>query len=544
MAKKLEPGGGDWHPAAMSAIRSRLALVAVLAFAALVIGLPAGRTPLWDPNEARYMLLARDILDGGRWLIPDLRGVPYLNKPQLFFWSVAVASIPGGEVTVWTAALPAVVSSIATVAATFAIGARIWGTPAGTMAALALGSTIGFFNIGHHGQSDVMVTAWTWWALYALVVARRAGFTSLPLIAYYACVAAAMMSKGPMGLIALVAGYVAIAATDGPRSMSRLRPLTGLVVLAVLLAPWYATYLSGHGSEFVEDTVVGHYGSWAFRRGALARVESLWVLAHALPWTIFLVAAATWWRRVQDGERRLIIAWTLTIWLLIGLSGIHRARYLIPIYPGVALLVGEFLARAPDRGGARAVRGALLAFAALAGVVAVLALSPVARLIGGEGRPWVPDTRAEMVVMVVLLVTTGLGAVVAARRQAFLAGGLVVALGVGAILVVEGDRYPARFAREFDVRPIAAAASALTPPGTAVRVYPDILLTYDFYLRRPVVELDRPGVEQVLAGTANGAVIMSRKSWMGLQPKAHASWRIVSTQRVGNDEMLVLGSGA
>jgi hypothetical protein len=31
-----------------------------------------------------------------------LRGVPYLNKPQLFFWSVAVASDAGGEMTEWT----------------------------------------------------------------------------------------------------------------------------------------------------------------------------------------------------------------------------------------------------------------------------------------------------------------------------------------------------------------------------------------------------------------------------------------------------------
>jgi 4-amino-4-deoxy-L-arabinose transferase-like glycosyltransferase len=525
----------------MSALRSRLVLVAVLAFAALVVGLPAGRAPLWDPNEARYMLLARDILDSGRWLIPDLRGVPYLNKPQLYFWSVAVASMPGGEVTEWTAALPAVLSSIATVAAAFAIGARIWGVAAGAMAALVLASTIGFFAIGHHGQSDVMVTAWTWWALYGLVVARRAGYTALPLLAYYACVAGAIMSKGPMGLIALGGGLAAVAVTDGWRTMSRLRPLLGLVVLAVLLAPWYGPYLVGHRAEFVGDTVIGHYGSWAFRRGVLARLESLWIVAYALPWTIFLVGAVTWWRRLPDAERRLIATWTLTIWLLIGLSGIHRVRYLIPIYPGIALLVAEFLTRADAHGGARALRRCLFAFAALAGIVAVFALSPAARSIGGEGRPWVPDSSAEIALMVGLLVTTGLGAVVAARRQAFLAGGLVVALGVGSLLLIEGDRYPARFAREFDVRPLAAAASALTPPGTAVRVYPDIWLTYDFYLRRPVVELDRPAVEQILAGSASGAVIMSRKSWTGLQPLAHPSWRVVAARRIGNDEMLVLG---
>ncbi len=290
------------------------------------------------------MLLARDILDSGRWLIPDLRGEPYLNKPQLFFWSVAVASLPGGEVTERTAALPAVLSSIATVAAVFAIGALTWGVGAGALAALVLTSTIGFFAIGHHGQSDVMVTAWTWWALYSLLRARRAGYAALPLGAFYACVAGAIMSKGPMGLLGLAAGFAAVAIVDGWRDTVRLRPALGLVVLVVLLAPWYGTYLVGHGSSFVGDTVVGHYGSWAFRRGALARIESLWVLAYALPWTIFLVGAATWWRRLADAERRLIAVWTLSIWLLVGLSGIHRARYLIPIYPGLALLVGEFLA--------------------------------------------------------------------------------------------------------------------------------------------------------------------------------------------------------
>jgi 4-amino-4-deoxy-L-arabinose transferase-like glycosyltransferase len=527
----------------MSGLRSRLALGAVLAFAALVLGLPAGRAPLWDPNEARYMLLARDILDRGRWLIPDLRGEPYLNKPQLFFWSVAVASLPGGEVTERTAAFPSVLSSIATVAAVFAIGARTWGVGAGALAALVLASTIGFFAIGHHGQSDVMVTAWTWWALYSLLVARRAGYTIIPLIAFYACIAGAILSKGPMGLLGLAAGFAAVAFADGWRETMRLRPVVGLVVLGVLLAPWYGTYLVGHSSAFVGDTVVGHYGSWAFRRGALARLESLWVLAYALPWTIFLVGAATWWRRLPDAERRLIAAWTLTIWLLIGLSGIHRARYLIPIYPGMALLVGEFLTRAAVHGGAPALRRSLLALAALAGVVAAFALSPAARLIGGEGRPWVPDTRAETALIVALLVATALATVVTARRAAFTRGGLVVALGVGAILMIEGARYPVRFAREFDVRPIAAAATALTPPGAVVRVYPDIWLTYDFYLRRPVVELDRPRVEQLLAGSASGAVIMSRKSWTGLQPRAHPSWRVVAARRVANDEMVVLGGG-
>lgn len=528
-----------------SAARGWPAFTAVLLFAALVIGLPAGRAPLWDPNEARYMLLARDILENGRWLIPDLRGEPYLNKPQLYFWAVALASLPRGEVTEWSGALPAVISSVATVAAVFTIAVRAWGWRAGALAALALTTSVGFFLIGHHGQPDVMVMAWTWWALAGLLRARAAGWRLAPLAGFYACVAGAVMSKGPVGFIALVAGLVAVAATDGPRALGRVRLLAGLLVLGVLLAPWYLTYLAADRESFVGNVLIGHYGAWVSRRGVLPRLESLWVLAYFLPWTIFLATAAPWWRRVPDAERRLVGVWTLTLWALIGLSGLHRARYLIPIYPGLALLVGEFLARAGERGGEAFARRATLGLTAFVGVVAAVALSPLPHALGGEGRPWVPDSPAELAFLVVAVVAAAAAAAILAHRRAVLAAGVVVAIGMGGALIDEGVRYPARFARDFDVRPIAAAARALTPPDGQVAVYPDVWLTYDFYLHRRVVQLDRPAVERLLAGAARGALILSRKSWTTLEPAADRSWRIVAARRIADREILVLGgSGA
>jgi 4-amino-4-deoxy-L-arabinose transferase-like glycosyltransferase len=526
-----------------SGSRALLACGAAVAFAALVVALPAGRLPILGSNEARYMLLARDIVEEGRWLVPDLRGQPYLNKPQLYFWSVAAASLPGGAVTEWTAALPAVLSSIATAAAVCAIGTSVWGWRVGAMATLALASTLGFFAIGHEGQSDVMVAAWTWWSLFFLLRARATGWRLTPLLGFYACVAAAIMSKGPAGLIGLVGGIVAVAMTDGWRAIGRLRLGVGLLVLAVLLSPWYGTYLSGYRSEFVSDIVVGEYGSWLFRRGLLTRLESLWVLAYALPWTPFLAAAVPWWRRAPDSGRRLVGVWTLALWAMVGLSGIHRARYLFPIYPGLALMAGEFIVRAGARGGARPLRAGTRAFFVLAAVASAVALSPLARRIGGEGRPYVPDSPAETVLLTAVLLLGAVAAVVAAERQAFYAAGLAVGLAVGAILLAEGARYPARFARDFDVRPLAAAAREVTPLGAAVAGYPDLPLAYDFYLHGPVVELNRAGVERLLAGPPLGALILPDKSWAALRPAASPGWRVVASRRVADRRMLVLGGG-
>ena len=533
------PTASTNHP--MSESRGWVACAVAVAFAALVAAIPAGRMPVWTSNEARYMLLARDIVERGHWIIPDLRGEPYLNKPQLYFWSIAVASLPGHAVTEWTAALPAVVSAVAAAAAIAAIGATTWGWRAGMLAALALGSTLGFFAVAHRGQPDVMVTAWTWWALFFLLRARRGGWRAGSLVAFYVCVGGAIMSKGPSGFLGLAAGVAAVAAADGWRALSRLRPVMAAIVLAVVLAPWYGPYLSGYRARFVGEVVVGHYGSWFFRRGFLARIGGLWVLAYALPWSVLLAAAIGWWRRTPpDTERRLVLVWTLTIWILIGLSGVQRLHYLFPIYPGFALLAGEFVARAGSRGGAPALLAGTWTFAGLALLVA--AASPLVQHIGGEGRPYVPDTGFERTVLIAILLVGAAVAVAAARREAFFGAGIAIALTVGAVLVVEGVRYPPRVARDFDVRPIAASAAALTPPGEPVNAYPDLELRYDFYLHRPVVELERGGVERLLAGPPRGVLIVPDKSWRALQPANHPAWRVIASHRVDDQLVHVVGA--
>src|SRR5256886_17150011 len=69
-------------------------MLGVLVLSVMIVATPAGRRPFWSSDEARFALLAQDALDHGRWLVAELRGQHYLNKPQLFFWAVAAAAGP------------------------------------------------------------------------------------------------------------------------------------------------------------------------------------------------------------------------------------------------------------------------------------------------------------------------------------------------------------------------------------------------------------------------------------------------------------------
>lgn len=512
----------------------------VLLLAVVVFAIPAGRRPFWSSDEARFAVLAQDILDHGRWLVPHLRGDLYLNKPQLYFWSIALVSLPVGRVTELTAAIPSVVSAVATVAAIMLIGRLLWGPVVGLLAGLILIATPPFYVFSHAVLSDVMMTAFMTWALYFLVRAQADEAGTRHLLAFYGCIAAAVLAKGPAGLAALAAGLVAIAVTRGTTALTRLKPLAGLVVFAVAGVVWFMPYLVQSQGRFVSRVLVGHYTTWYMAGGLLPRLgQGVALLANFLPWTVLLAAAALWWRRHPDQDRRWIGTVAIVLTVVLVLAGHQRARYLLPIYPWLALLVAEFVARAVTKGGGRALQlgSAVIAALLAAGALAVPLLS---HRVTGDDRAYLPEGALEQSVIVILLLGAALSVAIAAWRRAFVAG-IAAAAGILAmVMIVEGVTYPRRYARDNDVRPLAQAVIRNTPPGSPVIAYPDARLSLDFYVGRPVLEASTHDAVAALMAKSPGAVVTARTNWATLAPLLPPSSRVVGTGQAGAREYVVV----
>ena len=515
-----------------------------------MFALPVGRRPLANQDEARFALLAREGVEHGHWLLPRVRGVIYLNKPPLYFWTVGVLALPFGVVNEATAPLASVVSALATLLAVVAIGRRLWGVEVGLASGLILATAPFFYFMSHQVFSDMMLTAWLAWALYFLLTARLAPAPGRPLIAFYLCVAGALATKGPAALVAVAAALAVVLVEDGWRGVRWLRLPVGLGILALSTLPWLLPYLLQTERSYVGGVVVGHYGEWYFREKRDSRLlELLDNLGRFMPWSLFLPTGLWWWWRDRDPRRRPLLVWTLVIAVAVSLSGEQRARYFLPVLPPLALLVADVLVRAPSGAGAVARPGRRLLLATL-GVLLLAAAVVVAlllRLPAGPGargpETFTPDAGWERW-MVSLLVLAGLVAALAllAARASGLGATAALALALVGILLIEGWSYPRRFAERTNIRAFTAAMAARLPPDARILAYPDAGLSYDFYLRRTVREL--PGaadLESVLAAPRPGDVLLLRQAgWAAARDRAGPRWHVLLTDRVGRDRMVLL----
>src|SRR5439155_120763 len=180
---------------------------------------------------------AREMLALGRWSVPKFNGLPYLDKPALFFWLMAaVFRVLGtGEPA---ARLPAAVGALATIALTFAIGRLLFpGRRHALLAGLIVASTPLVIAFGRLAIFDMPFTALVTAALFCLLRARLAGGDRLWLPLAGLAMGLATLTKGPVGLaVPLVAWWAGRGALPASARPARLAGLAAVVPVGLLAA--------------------------------------------------------------------------------------------------------------------------------------------------------------------------------------------------------------------------------------------------------------------------------------------------------------------
>ncbi len=471
--------------------RQRALLVGLLCAAAIVYAMPIGPRPIWNQDEARVVLLAEDTLRHGFRLPARVRDAPYLNKPPLFFWSVALAALPAGRASDRDAPIPSVVAAVATLLGVFAIGRRLSGIHTGFVALAVLATAPGFFLHSHQVLPDMMFAAWLTWVLYFLLC----GLETLPprrahLAGFYVCMAGALWTKGLPVLLVIPATVAVFAVTVGVRKLPSFRPVTGLVLVALTALPWAIPYAltPERARESSQAISIGQALIWYLDRFRhLSSVPFADGLVAFLPWALWLVPAAVWFR-INAAILIAVLVTALAVggWLLLApqpISGIS---------------ITTFVSTSP---GKRAILVALL----VAGPAIALWEFQVHRSPG--------------------------------RSLSWIAGALAL------ILLFEAGTYPGRLASDYPIRAFADQVRGSLEPSAPLIAYPDANLAFDLYLDHSIAEVPaRDAIASRLQSPAAEGLLLRVADWAALRKPAHPSWCSIGSVALGSRSYVLLGS--
>jgi 4-amino-4-deoxy-L-arabinose transferase-like glycosyltransferase len=356
---------------------------------------------LQDDADTVHAEAAREMAQSGDWVTLRINGgegangFRYLEKAPLMYWAVA-ASFKVFRVHDWSARLPVALGVLALLLVTYRLGRRIYSEEGGLYSALVLATGFGPFIFTRILIPDMAVALWLALGFdFFLTTLEQADAGQKP--SRWLCwgIAATMalnvLTKGLIGLVFPFGTILLFLLFTGRLPhLLKLRLVSSFLVFLVIAAPWHLLagfrnpaqgqakgffwfyFVNEHFLRYLKKRYPADYDTVPL--GLFWGLNFVWLM----PWTILVFFSCfvelfintwAWLRKVSSkaassaqGSRRPMQAlqdWARTpqhqgtllfaIWILLVLVffsfSSRQEYYVIPGIPGLALLLGGYLAR-------------------------------------------------------------------------------------------------------------------------------------------------------------------------------------------------------
>lgn len=504
-----------------------------LAIVAVALAIHLGGYPLLDPDEGRNAEVGREMAATNDYVMPRLDGLPYLDKPILYFAAEAAVMEVLGP-TELAARLPAFLFTLATAWFVAWFARRLWGDEAALVAAivtLASPLVVAFSRTVIFDSALSFLTTVATAAFYLAIegdvavesivgdagsatsarlsindgrrartpIARR--WTALAWLA----IGLGVITKGPVAI--LLPLLVAIPYAVMRRRLRALISIPALIAFVIAVAPWVWA-ISKAVPDFLHYVLVTETAQRMATK-ALKRTGPPWyflpyVLGGSMPWSILLLAGTKQIDR-RDRSTLYVLLWIVLPFVFFSLSQSKRPQYILPMMPAIALLVAKIWP-----GAAKAVRAAAIALLLLG---AVLMLAPLFVHLRDE---YGDSMRSTAIALGIVALVGGALALFARRRDLALIGLslpiMAIPLLANPLLLAIGTR---RSTREFDAQLVRALTAETEVVG--VQAFTGSMT---FYLRRPLVVVT-PDAEEFTSnylirhyGVFAGGAVIKPMSWL------------------------------
>ncbi|MBI2194570.1 MAG: glycosyltransferase family 39 protein [Planctomycetes bacterium] len=312
-----------------------------------------GGRDLWNPDEPRFALVAREMLLSGDFVVLHRNEKVYSKKPPLLFWSIVLLAKVAGGVSESVARLPSALSATGLVLVTFLFGRSLLGPRAGFRAALILATAALFYWEARFIQTDMLFSLLSATSISCLYHSEQGPRPNWRFsLAGYAAAGLAVLAKGPLALVLLFLVLGPLLAGRHLRnrqfpSLGQFAPhLAGAALAACIALPWYLLSSKALGPEFARQNLLKENIERFFHPFDHRNPFYHYLLALPLdffPWSLFLPAGllGLWQQRRGPAgpHAAFLLLWILLPFLFFSSAGSKQGKYLLPIYVPLALAI-------------------------------------------------------------------------------------------------------------------------------------------------------------------------------------------------------------
>lgn len=359
-----------------------LSLLAVACLIFLFFGL--GAYPLIDVDETRYAVMARDMLHAHNLNNLMLNGVPFLEKPPLYFWFVAASIKLFGAFNPFTVRFPIALLSAALIFFTYYVGKRIISRKFGVISALVLLSSIFFLILAHIAIIDMVLTVFMTGSLYCFLLThfceeknKKYYWWLFYIVAAFGFLAKGLLALAIPGVIILIYNMLTKTVKDIFKPVNL---IPGVIVFLAIMLPWHILMYKEYNYEFIKMYILLHHFARFINSETIGRERPLWYfvpvfLLGFMPWTFIFIGvvfdgikklvlryktaqgnfinklfAVT---EANNNEQKLMLFATLAfviIFAVFSSSSTKLPTYILPAFPFAALITGYYWWVAAVRG--------------------------------------------------------------------------------------------------------------------------------------------------------------------------------------------------
>jgi 4-amino-4-deoxy-L-arabinose transferase-like glycosyltransferase len=354
------------------AIGSHARAAMVLLVVALLGFLPGFFSiPPIDRDEARFAQATKQMVEIGDYVDIRFQDEVRYKKPVGIYWVQAAVvktatalGFSGALTTIWLYRLPSLVGSIGAVLLTYWTALAFVPRRAAVLAGLMMASCVLLGIERLLAKTDALLLMTVVAAMGAMARAylwherERLDAASAWMVAaiFWTALAAGVLLKGP--LIVMVVALAAIALIVVDRSagwLLTLKPIAGIIWLAVLVLPWFVAIIGRTGDAFLAQSVGEDLFGKIFtgQESHGAPPGYYFVLFWVTFWpgaTLAALATPAVWRARRERAVKFLLAWLVPSWVVFELVVTKLPHYVLPLYPAIAILTAAVIdARALSR---------------------------------------------------------------------------------------------------------------------------------------------------------------------------------------------------